>query len=65
MNFEDLEVSKRSAAELRCQTCIGIEIGHIPKKTGNHWISETKEISAMLVGLTKAINTHAGSLKSV
>ena len=53
-----LDIAKGSAAELRTQTYIGIEIGYIPKKTGNHWINETKEISAMLVSLIKAINNH-------
>jgi len=31
-----------------------MEIQYIPKEIGNQWISETKEISAMLVGLMRA-----------
>ena len=56
-----LDIAKGSAAELPTQTYIGIEIGYIPKKIGNHWISETKEISAMLVSLIKAINNHTAN----
>jgi four helix bundle protein len=43
-----LDIAKGSAAELRTQTYIGIEIGCIDKKTGRQWINETKEISAIL-----------------
>ena len=50
-----LDIAKGSCAELRTQTYIGIEIGYIDNKIGQAWIQETKEISAMLVGLMKAI----------
>ena len=52
-----LDIAKGSAAELRTQTYIGIEIGYINKDTGKNWISETKEISAMLVGLIRSLKT--------
>jgi len=32
-----------------------MEVGYIDKKIGKQWISETKEISAMLIGLIKAV----------
>ena len=48
-----LDIAKGSCAELRTQTYIGIEIGYIEIETGQHWIQESKEISAMLVGLMK------------
>jgi hypothetical protein len=32
-----------------------MEIGYIPQAQGSKWITETKEISAMLVGLIKSI----------
>ncbi len=52
-----LSYAKASCAELRTQCYIGIKIGYVPKGTGEKWVSETKEISAMLVGL---INTIQG-----
>lgn len=53
INF--LSYAKGSCAELRTQVYIGMKIGYIKKNIGNNWIKETKEISAMLVGLTKSI----------
>ena len=53
INF--LSYAKGSCAELRTQIYIGIRIGYIPKVKGNNWIAETKEISAMLVGLMNSI----------
>lgn len=50
-----LSYAKGSCAELRTQVYIGIDIGYIPKETGMAWVNETKEISAMLVGLIKSI----------
>jgi len=50
-----LDIAKASCAELRTQTYIAMEIGYIDKKIGKQWISETKEISAMLIGLIKAV----------
>ncbi|MBO1518824.1 four helix bundle protein [Oceanisphaera pacifica] len=46
-----LLVAKGSCSEFRTQTYIGIEIGYIDYEHGNRWISETKEIAAMLSGL--------------
>jgi hypothetical protein len=51
-----LHIAKGSCAELRTQTYIGIDIGYIPNETGKQWITETKEISAMLVGLIRTVN---------
>jgi len=50
-----LSYAKGSSAELRTQCYIGIKIGYISKDVGKKWIDETKEISAMLTGLTNAI----------
>lgn len=49
-----LQYAKGSCGELRTQIYIGIEIGYIPDKTGNEWIQDTREISAMLVGLIRS-----------
>ena len=51
-----LEIARGSAAELKTQIIIGIE--YINKETGEQWLKETKEISAMLVGLTRSIKKH-------
>jgi four helix bundle protein len=53
VNF--LSYAKASCAELRTQIYIGVKINYISKVTGKKWIEETKEISAMIVGLTKSI----------
>lgn len=53
-----LDIAKASCGELRTQTYIGIEIGYIENKIGKQWIRETKEISAMFVGLIKAVNSR-------
>ncbi|MDY6981026.1 MAG: four helix bundle protein [Pseudomonadota bacterium] len=51
-----LSYAKGSCAELRTQIYIGIKIGYIPEDTGKKWVNETKELSAMLVGLTRSLN---------
>jgi len=48
-------IAKSSAGELRTQIYIGIKIGYIDKKTGANWIKESKEISAMIVGLINSL----------
>ena len=50
-----LETGRGSAVELRTQIMIGIE--YINKETWEQWFKETKEISAMLVGLTRSLKT--------
>jgi four helix bundle protein len=46
-----LDIALGSCGELRTQIYIGIEIGYIEMERGRPWIAETKEISAMLIGL--------------
>ena len=55
VNF--LSYAKATCAELRTQAYIGIKIGYISKYEGRKWVDETKEISAMLIGLMNSINT--------
>jgi len=52
VNF--LSYAKGSCGELRTQIYIGIEIGYISEETGKQWIKESREISAMLVGLIRS-----------
>ena len=49
-----LQYAKGSCGELRTQIYIGMDIGYIPEETGKAWLKETREISAMLMGLIKA-----------
>ena len=53
-----LEIARGSAAKLRTQIMIGIEIEYVNKETGEQWLKETKEISAMLVGLTRSLKLN-------
>jgi len=53
VNF--LSYAKGSCGELRTQIYIGMKIGYLSKDKGNQWITETKEISAMLIGLMSSI----------
>jgi four helix bundle protein len=50
-----LSYAKGSCGELRTQVYIGMKIGYVPQEKGNQWVTETKEISAMLVGLMSSI----------
>jgi len=47
-------IAKGSAGELRTQILIGVKIGYIDKDLGDKWTNETRELSAMLVGLIKS-----------
>lgn len=49
--------AKGSCAEMRTQIYIGIKIGYIDQTIGKEWIAETEEISAMLTGLMKYLNS--------
>ena len=57
VNF--LSYAKGSCGELRTQIYIGIDIGYISEEIGKHWIKESREISAMLVGLIRAKRNSA------
>jgi len=52
-----LSYAKGSCGELRTQIYIGIKISYIAKEKGNQWITDTRDISAMLAMLMKSINT--------
>lgn len=53
-----LDYAKGSCGELRTQIYIGIDIGYIKSEIGKQWLIETKEISAMLVGLMRSKRTE-------
>lgn len=48
-----LGYARGSCAELRTQIYIGTEIGYVDREISKSWVSETKEITAMLTGLIK------------
>jgi four helix bundle protein len=56
-----LNYAKGSCGEMRTQIYIGIDIGYIKPKVGKQWLSETKEISAMLVGLIRSKKVATGT----
>ena len=52
-----LNFAKGSCAELRTQVYIGMEIGYVPRQSGNDWVKESEEISAMISGLMKYLKS--------
>jgi four helix bundle protein len=50
-----LTIARSSCGEARTQIFVGMEAGYIDGKAGRNWISETRELSAMLVGLSRSI----------
>ena len=46
-----LDIAKGNCAELRTQIWIGMEIGYLQKQHATAWVTETQELSAMLVGI--------------
>ena len=50
-----LHIANGSCAEMRTQAYVGMRIDYIPEDVGKEWVRETKEISAMLIGLIKIL----------
>lgn len=50
-----LGYAKGSAGELRTQLIIAGRLGYITEAQSREWISETREISAMIYGLGKSL----------
>lgn len=50
-----LGYAKGSAGELRTQLIIAGRLGYITEIQSKEWISETREISAMIYGLAKSL----------
>jgi len=59
-----LDIAKGSCAELRTQIYIGMDIGYITKSLGSEWVNESKELSAMLIGLIKSIKAEVQTLQT-
>jgi four helix bundle protein len=58
-----LTIARSSSGEVRTQAYVGIEVGYIHPEIGLRWIEETREISAMLIGLSRSIRS-GGNLPS-
>ncbi len=52
-----LDIAKGSCGELRTQIEIGMEIGYVEESKGQAWVQETRELSAMLVGLMRSVRS--------
>jgi four helix bundle protein len=52
-----LGYAKGSAGELRTQIIIAARLGHISEQHSREWQRELREISAMIYGLAKSIET--------
>ncbi|MEZ4485098.1 MAG: four helix bundle protein [Syntrophotaleaceae bacterium] len=52
-----LHIANGSCAEMRTQIYVGMQIAYISEQPGRQWVNETREISAMLIGLIKALET--------
>lgn len=50
-----LTIARSSCGEVRTQVYIGMNVGYIDGEIGRRWITESQEISAMLVGLSRSI----------
>jgi four helix bundle protein len=50
-----LGYAKGSAGELRTQLIIAARLGYITEAQSKEWISENREISAMIYGLVKSL----------
>ncbi|URQ90129.1 four helix bundle protein [Pseudoalteromonas sp. SCSIO 43101] len=52
-----MSYSKGSCGELRSQIYIAVKIGEIEAEQADKWLAEAKEISCMLTGLMKSIES--------
>lgn len=53
-----LTIAKASCGELRSHIYVGMEVGFISREVGLKWVAETKELSAMLVGLMRSLKIN-------
>jgi four helix bundle protein len=58
-----LRIAKGSNGELRTQAYIAERLGLLPEESARGIISESKEISAMLQGLVRSIESRRDSAK--
>ncbi len=54
-----IDIARSSLAETRTQIYIGLEIGYLERGKALYWISETKELGAMLTGLKQQFDNRS------
>ena len=54
-----IDIARSSLAETRTQIYIGLEIGYLEREKALYWISETKELGAMLTGLKQQFDNRS------
>ena len=55
--YRFLDIAKGSCAELRTQIYIGIDIEYLNRGMASRWLTETREIAAMLTGLMNKVTS--------
>ena len=58
-----LVIAKGSAAEVRSQLYIGIDIDYVDPEAGREWIRTTERIAGMLASLIRKKREHAGIVR--
>ncbi len=58
-----LDIARGSCGELRTQLYIGVRAGFLDREKGDALIAETREVSAMITGLIKAIKSQGSGSK--
>ena len=56
--LKHLTIARSSCGEARTQIFVGLDVGYIDAPTGKAWINESREISAMLVGLSRFVRKN-------
>ena len=55
--YRVLDIAKGSCAELRTQIYIGIDTNYLDREMASRWLTETREIAAMLTGLMNKVTS--------
>ena len=50
-----LDYARASCGEVRTQIIVGMKAGFLAEDTGKIWVSETRELAAMINGLIRSI----------
>jgi four helix bundle protein len=56
-----LDYARASCGEVRTQTIVGEKVGFIPQQAADEWTQETRELSAMIQGLIRAIRKRTNN----
>ena len=53
-----LDYAQASCGEVRTQIIVGSKVGFVSLADADHWVAESKELSAMIQGLIRSIRTR-------